>query len=80
MQDYHWPDRDAVTRLNSILNLPARGHEQDWEIEMADEARVPEWLALLHNGSLGFEDRAALALLIMHSVYDPTCPELTSES
>lgn len=79
MQDYHWPHRDAVTRLNAILRLPATGREQDWEIEMADEARATEWLELFRNGQLGIEERAALALLITHSVYCPNCPEETPE-
>ena len=80
MGDYHWPDAGAVELLNAMLDLPVTGREQDWEIELADEARVPEWLALFRGGNLGVELRAALALLIMHSIFDPTCPELTSRT
>lgn len=61
-----------------MLGLPISGNEQDWEIELADPTRVAEWLETLQGGNLGLELRSALALLVSHSLFDPTAPELTS--
>ena len=78
MEEYHGPNGDVITRLNGVLDLPATGEEQDWEIEMADEARASEWLELFRERRFEIEERAALALLITHSIYSPNCPEDTS--
>ncbi len=60
-----------------MLDLPIKGGEQDWEIELANPDRVSEWLEILRAGNLGLELRSALALLVTHSLFDPTEPEMT---
>ena len=69
-QDYHWPHPDSVRALNQILNLPATGREQDWEIELSDPKRLEEMLGLFSSGESDFEGRSALALLMIFSL-DP---------
>jgi hypothetical protein len=66
--EYLWPSREAVLQLNRLLDLPATGQEQDWEVELADTRRVDEWLELLRQGALSLDARSALALLILHSL------------
>jgi hypothetical protein len=69
-QDYYWPHPDSVRALNQLLNLPATGHEQDWEIELSDPERLDEMVGLFCGGELDLENRSALALLMIFSL-DP---------
>ena len=66
--DYLWPDPEAVRTLTSVLKLPATGREQDWEIELADAAKLGEMLTLFSSGGLDLECRSALALLILFAI------------
>ena len=70
-QPYRWPDPEACRTLNSLLNLPATGKEQDWEIEFAHGDRLAEMLALFTDGDLDLECRSALALLMLSSCSYP---------
>lgn len=65
---YYGPTPDAVAMVNRLLDLPASGHEQDWEIELADPKRIGEMLRLLGDTELNLEARSALTLLILHSL------------
>ncbi|MGN6277819.1 MAG: hypothetical protein ACTHJR_11710 [Sphingomonas sp.] len=67
-EGYFWPSAQAVDHLNALLDLPATGREQDWEVELADAARLDEWVELLDGGSLEQSDRSALALLMTCSI------------
>lgn len=60
--EYGWPATEATEAVNRLLNLPATGDEQDWEIELADPARLDDMLRALET-SHDFEIRSALALL-----------------
>ena len=75
LRGYFWPSPEAVTQLNKLMNLPATGREQDWEVELADPDRLGEFIDLLRSGVLDFEAQSALALLItctaMYSRDDP---------
>lgn len=68
MEQYHWPFPAGVTAVNKLLRLPAHGQEQDWEIELADGARLSEFLDAFEGNALDFEGRSALALLILFSI------------
>jgi len=48
--------------------LPFDGSEQDWEIELADPARVHEMLALASGTVLDHEEKCALFLLLLASI------------
>lgn len=65
---YYAPSPTARATINRLLALPATGDEQDWEIELVDPTKVNEMFELLANGSLGLEERSALALLLTHTV------------
>ena len=65
-----FPSEDAKKYLTATLNLPACGNEQDWEIEMSDASRVPEFLDIYGRGGLSGEYRRALASLIIASFED----------
>jgi len=69
MKDHFYgPTRNAVATINHLLALPATGDEQDWEIELADPRKLDDMFELFAKGSLGFEERSAVALLLTHTV------------
>lgn len=68
MDTYRWPHPKGVEAVNTLLRLPADGREQDWEIELADGARLAEFLDAFENAALDLEGRSALALLILFSI------------
>jgi hypothetical protein len=79
MERYTGATRDAMRTINSLFDLPARGDEQDWEIELADGKRIPDFLAVLSEKSLDIECRSALALLTLFSFTYPEPAEVTAD-
>lgn len=68
--------REDIDYLNKLLNLPARGDEQDWDIELADPARLSEFLATFKAYHLTLSAKKAFLALIIASYdyllrYDP---------
>ena len=68
--------REDIDYLNKLLNLPARGDEQDWDIELADPARLSEFLATFKAYDLTLSVKKAFLALIIASYddllqYDP---------
>ncbi|WP_342249388.1 hypothetical protein [Sphingomonas sp. OTU376] len=66
--EYYGPTVAAVERLNRLLDLPATGHEQDWEIEFADPAKLGDMLRVLRTENLDEEEQCALSALALHSL------------
>jgi hypothetical protein len=60
--------RTSLEKLESLLALPASGHEQDWEVELADPSRVGEFLEVYETAPLTADDKVALMALILASV------------
>lgn len=58
----------AIQYLNTALRLPASGHEQDWEIELADANRLNEFVSFYENNELPEEVNVALMSLIVASL------------
>lgn len=65
---YYGPTAMAKRALNRLLDLPATGQEQDWEIELADPSKVSAMLQLLRRGTLDLEAQTALGLLVLYSL------------
>jgi hypothetical protein len=65
--ELRFPTAAAVDRLTADLRLPPGG--QDWEIEVADAARVGEFLDAYEAGGLDDDERFALMALVVAS-YD----------
>lgn len=61
--------KDAEHTINMLLNLPAKGDEQDWDIEFADGKRIKEFISAFHTNDLGMPKKYALVSLILAS-YD----------
>jgi len=61
---------DAINYLNRVLNLPAMGCEQDWDIELADANRINEFVLFYEEESLSDDKRSALMALIIASLED----------
>lgn len=57
---------DAVA-LSEALSLHATGFEQDWDIELADDARLKDFIDLYLSGNLTDSQKAALMALIVSS-------------
>ena len=66
--DYYGPHVGTERVLNEMLKLPAQGHEQDWEIELADPERVEEMLNAFPLVEPDIELKSALALLLIRSM------------
>ncbi|MBK9946228.1 MAG: hypothetical protein IPP12_03450 [Nitrospira sp.] len=62
--------REAEKTINLLLNLPASGDEQDWEIELADPSKIDQMLDAFESEGLNFECKSALALLLISSIQD----------
>jgi|GEM_PF-1363853 len=60
----------AIAHLTEALQLPARGDEQDWEIELADETRLEEFISLFPDFASEDEYAYAMAALILASFDD----------
>ncbi len=67
-REYYGPKSEAECVINQILNLSATGREQDWEVELANPARIDEMLDVLESKQLDFESESALALLLISSM------------
>lgn len=67
-EEYYGPTVKAQETLNRLLSLPARGDEQDWEIELTDATKLPAMFELAENASLNIEERSALILLIVWTI------------
>ena len=59
---------DSKEKLERILKLPARGDEQDWDIELGDQARAEEFIAMIPSPDLTPDDRLALVALAIASL------------
>lgn len=76
--------REAIEFINKRLLLPFSGFEQDWDIEMADPARVSEFVEFYQKGSesasLSEEEKKALMALIIASYNDLLDSQSISDS
>lgn len=68
--------KEDIVHLNNLLNLPVKGDEQDWDIELADPARLSEFLATFKAFHLTLSVKKAFLALIIASYdqllqYDP---------
>jgi hypothetical protein len=65
-----YPTAAAIRRINTLLQLPATGQEQDWEIELADSTRVQEFCQVYQTANLTQEEKFTLMALIIASYDD----------
>lgn len=59
-------NQESIRRVNALLELPASGREQDWEVELADPARRGEFFGVLTSGRLAAEPEAEAALAALY--------------
>ena len=60
--------KEAIIFLNEYFKLPARGDEQDWDVELANPDRSTEFLNAYDDG---FSDDVKLALMaLIFASYD----------
>lgn len=62
--------RAARELLNSLLGLPHRDDMQDWDVELADPARLAEFCDLYDTSEFDAETRFTLMRLIVASLDD----------
>ncbi len=63
-------DHNAIHTLSAALHLSVTGHEQDWDIEMADPNRLAEFLAYYESRALPPHEKQALMALVLASLDD----------
>jgi hypothetical protein len=59
--------KSSTDKLTELLALSATGQEQDWEIELANEQRIGEFLAAYEEIISSPDDKLALMALILAS-------------
>lgn len=62
--------QETLERLSKLLNLPFTGTEQDWDIEMADQNRIDEFIIFYNEVELTEEMKYATMSLIVASYDD----------
>ena len=62
--------KETQIKLNNLLRLPATRLEQDWDIELADETRLIEFLDLSESIDLSDMEKSAVIALILASYDD----------
>jgi len=60
--------KGSIEKLTKLLELPATGLEQDWEVELANASRVAEFVEAYELGSMDDADRFALMTLTLASI------------
>jgi hypothetical protein len=60
---YYGPSLKIQEKLNKDLNLPATGHEQDWDLELCDSERINEFIDYYKSLSEVEEKQAVMALI-----------------
>ncbi|RFS17683.1 hypothetical protein [Emticicia sp. C21] len=63
-------NNDALQVINTLFNLPAKGDEQDWDIELADKDRVEEFINAMHTNDFNSSEKYAVMGLILGSYDD----------
>ena len=58
----------SIDKLTTLLTLKSTGLEQDWDVELADENRIGEFLLAYQGPSLSPDDKFALMALMLASV------------
>jgi hypothetical protein len=61
--------KKAIDFLNQYFKLPAKGNEQDWDVELADSNRIKEFLNG-YRGDFTGDVKLALMALILASYED----------
>jgi hypothetical protein len=62
-------NKETISYVNNLFNLPAKGDEQDWAIELADKLRLEDFIEFLQNDDISFSVKYAVVELILAS-YD----------
>jgi hypothetical protein len=62
-----FPTPAAIDALAERFGLPNHPHMQDWEWEVADSARINEFLAALETGDLTDDERFTLMETVIQS-------------
>lgn len=66
-----FPQKKSIDFLNKALSLPSTGHEQDWELELSDPARIKEFIEFYKNNHhLDFDIKCSLMALLIASFED----------
>ena len=67
---WRFPTADAIASLSARLNVAYDDSMQDWEWEIADPARIDEYLALYQGGELTDDERFTLMETVIQSFAD----------
>lgn len=70
-----YSSRAAIAKLSALLRLPNDPGMQDWEIQVADHARLDEFLVAYGLPELDEDDRFTLMQLIVASLDDAVSAE-----
>jgi len=66
---------EAIQRLNARLNIREDQYSQDWEFEVSESNRLPEYLDIYENELTDEDDKFALMWLIIQAVDGPDMDE-----
>lgn len=60
-------EKEAIEKISKDLQLPYRGDDQDWDIQMSDQTRLAEFIAYYHKHDLNNDEKHALIALLLAS-------------
>lgn len=67
---WRFPTREAIASLAIRFDVPNEPHMQDWEWEVADPARIDEYLNAYHVGELTDDERFTLMETLIQAFDD----------
>jgi hypothetical protein len=64
---FRCPTKAAIEKLAAIFSLPIDPYSQDWQWEVADPTRIPEFLGEYKNGTLTDDEKFTLLEILLQS-------------
>ncbi len=69
-REFYGATAEAELVISRLLSLPISRPSQDWELEFADPHRIDEMLNFTSTVELSYDEKCALAMLVIASIED----------
>lgn len=69
-RDFYGATPEAELTISKLLSIPVSRLSQDWELEFADPHRIDEMLNVTKTVELSYDEKCALAMLVIASIED----------
>jgi acyl-CoA thioesterase len=65
-----YPTKEAIESLSRRFTLPNHAYVEDWEYEVADPSRLPEFISAYESGELSEDERFTLMEIVLQAFED----------